>query len=160
MPRRMENQEFVSPWRQCSRTPVDSSQGFLSKEKRDNTGASSILSWPGPSWFLPAVKGRGFCGATDIIKNAKEELKRLSQNGFQECNQHNSLWWKCGVAQGDYFERNVAEITVVLCSSQKQEWFRNYFKFTRYMWKCTIFGQEATQKLSYTWWQQAPPKCR
>jgi len=23
--------------------------------------------------------------ATDIIKNAKEELKRLSQNGFQDC---------------------------------------------------------------------------
>jgi len=31
------------------------------------------------------LKGRLFCGATDITKNATEELKRLSQNGFQEC---------------------------------------------------------------------------
>jgi len=28
------------------------------------------------------LKGRRFCNATDIIKNATEELKRLSQNGF------------------------------------------------------------------------------
>jgi hypothetical protein len=31
------------------------------------------------------LKGRRFHIATDIIKNATEELKRLSQNGFQEC---------------------------------------------------------------------------
>jgi transposase len=30
-----------------------------------------------------ALKGRRFCDDTDIIKNATEELKRLSQNGFQ-----------------------------------------------------------------------------
>jgi hypothetical protein len=30
-----------------------------------------------------AFKGRRFCGATDIIKNGKYELKRLSQNDFQ-----------------------------------------------------------------------------
>jgi len=30
------------------------------------------------------LKGRRFCDATDIIKNEKEELKRLSQNGFQD----------------------------------------------------------------------------
>ena len=29
-----------------------------------------------------ALKGRRFCDATDIIKNATDELKRLSQNGF------------------------------------------------------------------------------
>jgi transposase len=29
-----------------------------------------------------ALKGRSFCDATDIIKNATEELKRLSQNGY------------------------------------------------------------------------------
>jgi hypothetical protein len=29
--------------------------------------------------FLPALKEWRFCGATDIIKNATEELKRLSQ---------------------------------------------------------------------------------
>jgi len=33
----------------------------------------------------PALKGRRFCDVTDIIKNATEELKRLSQNGAQEC---------------------------------------------------------------------------
>jgi len=30
-------------------------------------------------WFLPALKGRRFCDATDIIKNATEELKKLPQ---------------------------------------------------------------------------------
>ena len=34
-----------------------------------------------------ALKGRRFCD-TNEIKNATKELKRLSQNGFQECFQH------------------------------------------------------------------------
>jgi len=34
-----------------------------------------------------APKGRRCCDATDI-ENATEELKMLSQNGFQECLQH------------------------------------------------------------------------
>jgi hypothetical protein len=34
-----------------------------------------------------ALKGQHFCDATDI-KKAMEELKRLSQNGFQECFQN------------------------------------------------------------------------
>jgi len=55
-----------------------------------------------------ALKGRRFCDANDI-KNATKELKRLSLNGFQECFQHlNSRRQKCIVAQGDYFEGNVA----------------------------------------------------
>jgi hypothetical protein len=29
-----------------------------------------------------ALKGKGFCDATETIKNATEELKMLSQNGF------------------------------------------------------------------------------
>jgi len=46
-----------------------------------------------------ALKVRCFCDANDIIKNATEELKRLSQNGFQECFQHlYSCWQKCIVA--------------------------------------------------------------
>jgi len=45
---------------------------------------------------------------TDTIKNAKEELKRLSQNGFQKCFQQiYSRWQKCIAAQGDYFEEKV-----------------------------------------------------
>jgi len=36
------------------------------------------------SLFLPALKGRRFCDATDILKNATEELKRLSQKLLPE----------------------------------------------------------------------------
>jgi len=58
--------------------------------------------------------------ATGVIKNATEELKRLSQNGFQEWFQHPySRWQKCIFAQGDYFEGNVAEMIVLFCISQK-----------------------------------------
>ena len=38
---------------QCPSTPFVCGQGFLRKEQCDNTGASSILSWPGCIWFLP-----------------------------------------------------------------------------------------------------------
>jgi len=56
-------------------------QKFLSKEQCDSNGPSPILSWPGCSWFLPVflteigIKVWHFCDATDIIKNATEELK-------------------------------------------------------------------------------------
>jgi len=57
---------------------------------------------------MSAPKGQRFRDATDI-KNATEELKRLSQNGFKECLQHlYSSWQKRIVARGDYFEGNVA----------------------------------------------------
>jgi hypothetical protein len=49
-----------------------------------------------------AVRGQYVC-------DAMEELKSLSQNGFQECFQHfYSHWQKCTVAQRDYSEGNVA----------------------------------------------------
>ena len=55
------------------------------------------------------LKGQRLCVTTDIIKNATEELKRLSQNGFQECYQRlYGRWQKCVVAQGDYYEANLA----------------------------------------------------
>jgi hypothetical protein len=55
------------------------------------------------------LKGRRFGDATDNIKNATEELKMLSQNGFQECFQRfYFLWQKCIVAFWDYFEGKVA----------------------------------------------------
>jgi len=48
-----------------------------------------------------ALKERRFCDVADIIKNAEEELKRLSQNGFQECmQQFYSRWKECTVAKG------------------------------------------------------------
>jgi transposase len=42
-----------------------------------------------------ALKGRrsSFCDTTDIIKNAIEELQRISQYGFQECFQHLYSRW-------------------------------------------------------------------
>ena len=56
-----------------------------------------------------AMMGRRFCDATNTVKNATEELKRLSQNGFQEWFQHlYSRSQKCIVAEGEYFEGNVA----------------------------------------------------
>jgi hypothetical protein len=59
--------------------------------------------------------GQDFYDAADIIQNVTKELKRLSQNGFQEYFQHlHSCWQKCIVAQG-----NVAEIMVLFCISQK-----------------------------------------
>jgi len=46
----------------------------------------------------------------------REELKSLSQKGFQECFQHlNSCWHKCIVAQEDCFEGNVVKMIVIFC---------------------------------------------
>ena len=84
------------------------------KEQRDNTGAYLKLSWPDSSWLLTvpsveiSIKEKAFSNATDIIKYAKEDLKRLSQKVFQEYFQHTwSCWQKCMVSQGGYFEGNV-----------------------------------------------------
>ena len=53
--------------------------------------------------FKTAMKGRRFCDVTDIIKNAAEELKMISQNCFRKCMQHfYSRWQECIVARGDY----------------------------------------------------------
>jgi hypothetical protein len=72
--------------------------------------------------------GRHFCDANDIINNEMEELKRLSQNGFQECFQHlDSRLQKCIFAQGDYFEGNVVEIIVLFCISQKKNVIQDTF---------------------------------
>ena len=44
---------------------------------------------PADFYLLPRLKstlnGRRFCDATDIIKNATEELKRLAEDVFQKC---------------------------------------------------------------------------
>jgi len=50
-----------------------------------------LPSWTGSSWCLPfarrksVLKGWLFRDATDIIENVTEKLKRISQNGLQEC---------------------------------------------------------------------------
>ena len=67
-----------------------------------------------------ALMRRRFCDSTDIIKNATEELKRLSQNCFQECFQHlYSGWPNCIFAQGYYLEGNLPYMIVLFCISQK-----------------------------------------
>jgi transposase len=67
---------------------------FLAKKQRDNTAASpyspdlapaDLCLFPG---LKSALKGQRLCDTTDFIKNVTEELKRLSQNGFQEYFQH------------------------------------------------------------------------
>jgi transposase len=52
--------------------------------------AANFYLFPG---VKSAMKGRRFCYATEIIKNATEELKRLSQSGFQKCFQHLHSRW-------------------------------------------------------------------
>jgi histone-lysine N-methyltransferase SETMAR len=66
------------------------------------------------------LKGQHFCDAIDIIKNAPEELKKLSQTGFKQCFQHlYSQRQKCIVTQGDYYKGNVTSMIVLFCTSQK-----------------------------------------
>jgi hypothetical protein len=84
----------------------------------------SIDLTPAEFYLFPglksALKGWRFCYVTDI-KNATEELKWLSQNSYQECVQHlYSRWQNCVLAQGDYFERNVAYKIVLFYISQKK----------------------------------------
>jgi len=70
---------------------VGSGQVLLSKEQCNNTGAPPDLA-PADFYLFPRskspLKGWGFCDVTDIITNAEEELKRLSENGFSRdvCN--------------------------------------------------------------------------
>jgi transposase len=55
-----------------------------------------------------ALKLRRFFDANDIIKNATEELKRFSLNGFQEGFQHLHSFWQTFIAtKWNYFEGNV-----------------------------------------------------
>jgi hypothetical protein len=66
---------------------------------------------PGNFYLLSALKsalkGRSFYNATDIIKNAMEELKRLSKDGLEKCFQRlYSRCMKCIAAH--CFEGNVS----------------------------------------------------
>ena len=107
---------MVSTSLQSSSTQIGFGLGFINKEQCDNTGAPphTPLTWLELIFTCSldrnkASKGRYFCDASDIIKNATEELKRLSQNGFQESFQKlYSPWQKCIVAQEEYFDGHVA----------------------------------------------------
>jgi hypothetical protein len=107
----IDNRELVSPSRQCSNTGVGFRHGILSKEQSNNTG--ELLHTPDRTpadfYLLPrqesALKELRFCDATDIIKNATDELKRLSPNCFQEYFQHlYSRLQKCIDEQSGCFE--------------------------------------------------------
>ena len=83
-----ENEELqlFSP-SQCSSTLVGFVQGFENLKTMEDPLHSPDLA---PVKFYQfsrlksALKGRPFSDATDIIKNATEELKRLSRNGSQD----------------------------------------------------------------------------
>jgi hypothetical protein len=80
----MGNQQLVSPSRQCPNTPVSFDQEFLANNNMTtlqhilyspDLAAADFYLFPRPK---SALKGRNFCDVTDIIKNATEDLKRLS----------------------------------------------------------------------------------
>jgi transposase len=61
---------------------------------KNNVTALELLHYspdtaPAEYYLFPRLKStlmrRHFCDAADIIKNTTEELKRFSQNGFEEC---------------------------------------------------------------------------
>jgi hypothetical protein len=67
---------------------------FLNTEQSDKTRASAYSDDMAKAEFFlfpplkSGLRGQNFCDATGRIKNAAEELQRLSQNGFQDCFQH------------------------------------------------------------------------
>jgi hypothetical protein len=125
--------KFVFSSRQCSSTPVDFGQGFFSKEQSDNTFASLILSWRCSSWFLTGPSTEiSFCDAIDIISNATEKLKRLSQRSFQECFQHlYSRWQNHLMEQREYCEGNTG--WMLLCFVYlRYKVIPEYFEATAY----------------------------
>jgi hypothetical protein len=74
-----------------------------------------------------------------LIKNATQELKRISQNGLQECFQHlYSRWQKCLFAQVDYSKSNVAKSFVLFFIYRKYRDSRNIFKLPC---KSTLYGK-------------------
>ena len=88
---------------------------FVAKNNVTTLEHPPFSSGPTPVYFYlfsqlkSALKKRHFCDDPDIITNAAEELKRLLQNGFQECFQNlYSQRQKCIFARGDYCEGNVA----------------------------------------------------
>ena len=134
----MENQHFVSPSRQCSSTPVVLVKDFLA----NNLTALEIHLYspdlsPADFYLFPrlktAWKGWRFCGSTDIIKNATEELERFSRKGLQECFKYlYSRWEKRIVAQGGMLWRKYSlNDCSVLCISEIK-WFREHFETTIY----------------------------
>jgi len=82
--------------RQSSSTLVGFGQEFLNKKQCDHSPYSSGLASADFYLFAQvkrALKERRLWGATDVIKNATVELKRLSQNGLQGYFHHLYSHW-------------------------------------------------------------------
>jgi hypothetical protein len=79
----------------------------------------------GSSWLLPVPSTENSNDGTRFFwryghKIATDELKRLLQNGFQECYKHiYSGWRNCIVAQWDCFEGKVAWMIAIFYNSRK-----------------------------------------
>jgi len=106
---------LVSALRLCFSTPVALLKDSLAKNNVTTLKHPPYSPDLAPADFLPVTSTdispevTIVCDITDNIKNATEELKRISQNGFQECFQHiYSRWQKCAVAYGDCSAGNVA----------------------------------------------------
>jgi hypothetical protein len=82
--------KLVIPSRQCSSTPVPCVKNLLPKDNMTTAQNPTFPSGQAAADFYlhprlkSALKGGRSCDPTAIIKNVTEELKRLSQNVFQE----------------------------------------------------------------------------
>ena len=101
---------------------------FLTKNNVTTLEHLPILSWSGYNWVLPVPSTKiRIEGAFVVLltKNVAEELKKLSQNGFQSLEEVYSctrglFWSKCSLS--DF---------TVLCFSQIK-WFREHLEATTY----------------------------
>jgi hypothetical protein len=69
--------------------------------------------------LIPAFNLRRFCDATDVIKNATDELKAFTKWLPGMFPTPSQSFPECIIAQGGYFEGNIAEIIALFCISQK-----------------------------------------
>jgi hypothetical protein len=89
---------LVSPSRQCSSTPVGFGKEFIAKNDVPTMNIAHTSDLVSADFYLfprmkSALKRRCFCDATDIIKNATEELKRLSQNSSIDVSNEGNVYY-------------------------------------------------------------------
>jgi hypothetical protein len=83
------SQKETPPKSECCSTPVCLVKDFLENNPVTTLDHPTdfLVFAPVDFYLLPKLKstlqGKSFCDATNIIKNSTEELKRLSQYGFQ-----------------------------------------------------------------------------
>ena len=111
----MENHYWLLLHENVQAQPSLLVEGFLAKNKVTTLESPpySPHLLPADFYFFPqlksALKGRSFCDATDIIKNATEELKMLSKMASRKVsNAFTVSGSSVRLHKGDYFEENVA----------------------------------------------------